>query len=86
MQLALSQPEAARVLAEEGVLTSLPDQDLAAVGAAIAAIVDDGGRPEAGAGISRLEGPGHHRLLRRLGQDGLSPDPGRAAPQGPALA
>ncbi|MCF8118167.1 MAG: hypothetical protein K9K33_17330, partial [Desulfarculaceae bacterium] len=49
-------------------------------------IVDDGGRPEAAAVISRLEDPEHHRLLSRLSQDGLSLDPERAAQQARALA
>ncbi len=86
VQLALAQPQAARVLAQRGVLDSLPDPALGAVGAAIKAIVDDGGRPEAAAVISRLEDPEHHRLLSRLSQNGPSLEPEQAAAQAEALA
>jgi len=86
VQLALAQPEAARVLAESGVLASLPDPALGAVGAVIQAIVDEGGRPEAAAVISRLEDPEHHRLLSRLSQNGPSLAPELAAEQARALA
>ena len=85
LQMALAQPEAARILAEAGVLDSLPDEDLAAVARAIKAIVADGGRPEAAAVISRLENPEHHHLPSRLSENGPNWTPDQAVKQAEAV-
>ncbi|MBU2518639.1 MAG: DNA primase [Proteobacteria bacterium] len=79
LQLALSDAAAARVLAREGALAALVDQDLIAVARAVEDITGQGVTPEPAAVISHLDDPEHHRLVSRLTQDGLNLSPEQAA-------
>ncbi|MCB2193249.1 MAG: DNA primase [Deltaproteobacteria bacterium] len=85
LQLALAEPRAAQVLAAEGALAALVDEDLMAVAQAIEHIVGQGADPGASAVISRLDDPDLHRLVSLLAQDGPSLTPEQAEGQAKAL-
>ncbi|MEW5911864.1 MAG: DNA primase [Thermodesulfobacteriota bacterium] len=68
LQTALAHPQAAQVLAEEGLLAELPQEDLAAVGRAICAQLEAGGQPDPAGVMNHLEDPELHKVVSRLAE------------------
>lgn len=86
LEAALASPEAARHLANCGLLESLRDPALAKVGLAVAAELDRCGQADAACVIQHLEEPELHSLVSGLASGGLQLDPADAVRQAESLA